>query len=265
MNKQFLYIFFLTSLFAFAACTNEAPPLMDEGTGEIRFTIVDTTDVEIPTKSSLYFDEDDIKEFRVSLKRGDIPIFTNRKYGEITGTSFTCSASQDYVLTAENCTEAEAESADKGWGQARVYGQEAFAVATGETKTVTVNCGLVNSSVEVRFSDFVESIFPTYSIKLHATDAPDRSLTFDESNRLYRKAYFNVGETGRELTYTINLPVPYNGGAYTGTLTLSPSKSYTLSVSVSGDTTNTTVTLGVTVDGTLLEEILLTEKINPYQ
>lgn len=264
MNKQILYLLFLLGLFAFAACTNEAPPLTDEGTGEIRFAVIDTTDVEISTKSSFYFDEDDIKEFRVSLKRGDTPVFTNRRYGEIVGTSFTCSASQDYVLTAGNCTEAEAESAEKGWGQARVYGQETFAVATGETKTVTVNCGLANSSVEVKFSDFVESIFPTYSIEMHATDKPERSLTFDESNHLYRKAYFNVGKDGRELSYTVNLPAPYKG-PYSGTLTLYPSKNYTLSVSVTGDTTSTTVTLGVTVDRTLLEEILLTEKINPYQ
>ena len=190
MNKQFLYIFFLTSLFAFAACTNEDTPLADEGTGEIRFAVIDTTDVEISTKSSLYFDEDDIKEFRVSLKRGNTPIFTNRRYGEIAGTSFTCSASPDYVLTAENCTEAEAESAEKGWGQARVYGQETFEVVTNESKTVTVNCGLANSSVKVEFSDFIESIFPTYSMELHATDAPDRSLTFNENNHLYQKAYF---------------------------------------------------------------------------
>ena len=265
MNKQFLYLLSLLPLLSFAACTNEDSPLQNEGTGEIRFAIADTTDVEISTKSSLYFDEDDIKEFRVSLKRGDTPIFTNRRYGDIAGTSFACSASQDYVLTAESCTEAEAESADKGWGQARVYGEETFAVTTGETKTVTVNCGLANSSVAVEFSDFVESIFPTYSIELHATDAPDRSLTFDENNHLYRKAYFNVGESGREVSYTINLPSPYNGEPYTGTLTLSPSKSYTLAVKVNGDTTNTTVTLAVTVDGTLLEEIRLTEGINPYQ
>ena len=90
MNKQILYLLFLLGLFAFAACTNEAPPLTDEGTGEIRFAVIDTTDVEISTKSSFYFDEDDIKEFRVSLKRGDTPVFTNRRYGEIVGTSFTC-------------------------------------------------------------------------------------------------------------------------------------------------------------------------------
>ena len=264
MNKQILYLLSLMGLLSFAACTNEDTPMQNEGTGEIRFAVVDTTSVEIPTKSSLYFDEDDIKEFRVSLKRGDTSIFTNRRYGDIAGTTFACSVSPDYVLTAENCTEAEAESAYKGWGQARVYGQETFEVVTNESKTVTVNCGLANSSVKVEFSDFIESIFPTYSMELHATDAPDRSLTFNENNHLYQKAYFNAGEAGRELSYTINLPSPYKG-PYNGTLTLHPSKSYTLSVKVTDDTTSTTVTLDVTVDGTLLEEIVLTEKINPYQ
>lgn len=265
MNKQILYIFTLMGLFSFAACTNEDSPIQNEGTGEIRFAVVDTTSVEIPTRSSLYFDEEAIKEFRVSLKRGDISLFTNKRYGDIAGTTFTCTASPDYVLTAENCTEAEAESANQSWGQVRMYGEEAFAVTANETKTVTVNCGMANSSVEVDFSNFIESIFPTYSIELHATDAPDRSFTFNETNYRYRKAYFNVGETGRILSYTVNLPSPYNKGPYSGIDTLLPSKCYILSVKVENDTTSTNITLGVTVDGTLLEEIPLTEKINPYQ
>lgn len=264
MTIHNLYIISLIGLLSFAACTNEDSPIQNEGTGEIRFAVVDTTGVEIPTRSSLYFDEEDIKEFRISLKRGDTPLFTNKRYGDIAGTTFTCSVSPEYVLTAENCTEAEAESANQSWGQVRMYGEETFAVTSGESKTVTVNCGMANSSVEVDFSNFIESTFPTYSIELHATDAPDRSLTLDQSNYQYSKAYFNVSETGRELSYTVNLPSPYKG-PYNGTLALSPSKCYTLSVKVKGDTTSTTVTLGVTVDGTLLEEIPLTEKINPYQ
>lgn len=265
MNKQLLYIFTLIiGLLSFAACTNEDSPMQDEGTGEIRFAVVDTTSVEIPTKSSLYFDEEDIKEFRINLKRGDTPLFTNKRYGDIAGTTFTCAVSPDYVLTAENCTEAEAESANQSWGQVRMYGEEAFAVTANETKTVTVNCGMANSSVEVDFSNFIESMFPTYSIELHATDAPDRTFTFNETNYRYRKAYFNVGEAGRELSCTVKLPSPYNG-AHNKTLNLSPSKCYTLSVKVENDTTSTNITLGVTVDGTLLEEIPLTEKINPYQ
>mgnify|MGYP002550184276 FL=1 len=264
MNKQLLYILSLIGLLSFVACTNEDSPMLNEGTGEIRFSVVDTTSVEIPTRSSLYFDEEDIKEFRVSLKRGDTPLFTNKRYGDIAGTTFTCTASPDYMLTAENCTEAEAESANQSWGQVRMYGEEAFAVTANETKTVTVNCGMANSSVEVDFSNFIESMFSTYSIELHATDAPDRSFTFNETNYRYRKAYFNVGEAGRELSYTIYLPSPYKG-PYSGTQTLPPSKCYTLSFKVTGDTEDTTITLGVTVDGTLLEEIPLTEKINPYQ
>lgn len=261
MNKQLLYIFILIGL---SACTSENIPIQNEGTGEIRFAVVDTARVEIPTKSSLYFDEEDIKEFRVNLKRGDTPLFTNKRYGDIAGTTFTCAVSEDYVLTAENCTEAEAESANQSWGQVRMYGEENFAVATGESKTVIVNCGMANSSVEVDFSNFIESIFPTYSIELHATDAPDRSFTFNETNYRYRKAYFNVGEAGRELSCTVNLPSPYKG-PYSKTVTLPPSKCCTLSIKVEGETGSTTVTLGVTVDGTLLEEIPLTEKINPYQ
>ncbi len=263
MHKQILYTLSLMGLLSFAACTNEDSFIQNEGTGEIRFAVVDTARVEIPTKSSLYFDEEDIKEFRINLKRGDTPLFTNKRYGDIAGTTFTCAASEDYVLTAENCTEAEAESADKGWGQVRMYGEENFAVATGESKTVTVNCGMANSSVEVDFSNFIESMFPTYSIELHATDAPDRTFTFNETNYRYRKAYFNVGETGRELSCTVNLPSPYKG--HSKTVTLPPSKCCTLSIKVEGETGSTTVTLGVAVDGTLLEEIPLTEKINPYQ
>lgn len=264
MNKLLLYILTLMGLFSFIACTNENNPILNEGTGEIRFAVVDTTSVKIPTRSSLYFDEEAIKEFRVSLKRGDISLFTNKRYGDIAGTTFTCSVSPYYVLTAENCTEAEAESANQSWGQVRVYGEAAFAVTANESKTVTVNCGMANSSVEVDFSNFIESMFSTYSIELHATDAPDRTFTFNETNYRYRKAYFNVGEAGRELSCTVNLPSSYNG-THSKTLTLSPSKCYTLSIKVEGETGSTTVTLGVTVDGTLLEEILLTENINPYQ
>ena len=244
MNKQILYILSLMGLFSFAACTNEESPLLSEGTGEIRFSVVDTTEVEITTRASHYFD---VNKFNVSLNRGS---------------EFTYSAGPDYVLTAESCTEVEAESANQGWGQARASGKESFAIVKDESKTVTVNCGVVNSSVSVKFSDYITSMFTTYSIELHATDATSRTFTFDKSNYTFKTAYFNVGESGRKVAYTVSLPSFKN--PYTGTLTLEPSKSYNLSVKVEGEGTNTTVTLGITVDGTLLEEKVLTEKINPY-
>lgn len=260
MYKQILYILPLMGLLSFAACANEENLLLSEKTGEIRFSVVDTTEVEITTKATLKFD---VNEFNVSLSRGNESIFSNRKYKDIAGSVMTCFVSPDYVLTAESCTEAEAESANQGWGQARATGKESFAVAANESKTVTVSCGLANSSVSVDFSDYITSMYTSYSIELHATDATSRTFTFDKSNYTFKTAYFNVSESKRELAYTVTLPSFEK--PYTGTLTLEPSKSYKLSVKVKGEGTNATVTLNVTADGTLLEEITLTEKINPYQ
>lgn len=259
MHKQILYILSLMGLLSFAACTNEENPLLSEETGEIRFSVVDTTEVEITTKASYSFNVD---EFKVSLSCGGEPKFSNKRYGDIKGSVMTYPASPDYVLTVESCTEAEAESANQGWGQARATGKEEFAVAANESKTVTVNCGMANSSVSVNFSDYITSMFSNYSIEIHATDAPNRTFTFYDNNYQFKTAYFNVSEK-RELTYAVTLPSPYK--VYSGTLEIVPSKPYKLSVKVGGEGTNTTATLKVTVDGTLLEEIPLTEKINPYQ
>lgn len=259
MHKQILYTLSLMGLLSFAACSNEENPLLSEEMGEIRFSVVDTTEVEITTKATLKFD---VNEFNVSLSCGNESIFSNRKYKDIAGSSITCSVSPDYVLTAESCTEAEAESANQGWGQARATGEEKFAVNANESKTVTVNCGLANSSVSVDFSDYITSMFSNYSIEIHATDAPNRTFTFYDNNYQFKTAYFNVSEK-RELTYTVTLPSPYK--VYSGTLEIVPSKPYKLSVKVGGENTNTDLTLGITADGTLLEEITPTEKINPYQ
>lgn len=261
MNKQILYILSLMGQLSFSACTNEDEPALSNETGEIRFSVVDTTAVELTTKALPNFD---VNEFNVSLSRGDESIFPNRKYGDIAGTSITCSAGSGYLLTAESCTEAEAESANNGWGQARVYGEKTFDIVANETTDVTVSCGLANSSVEVEFSDYITSTYETYSIEIYATDSPDRTLTFNELNHGFKTAYFNVGESGRELEYAVTLP-DFVENPYTGTLTLDPSKSHKLSVKKVGDDTSTTVTLSITVDGTLLEEKLPSEGINPYQ
>ena len=258
MNKKCPYIIFLFGLLSFSSCSNDNSPELSNETGEIRFSLVDTTEVEITTRASLNLD---VNEFSVSLSRGETPIFTDRKYKDIAGTTISCSAGPNYLLKAENCTEAEAESKNSNWGQARVYGEESFTVVANETNTVTVNCGLANSSVSVDFSDYIVSSFDNYSIDIYATDASSRTFKFDETNYKFKTAYFNVSGT-RDLSYTVTLPSPYK--PYTDTLSMEPSKSYKFSVKIDGDNENSTVTLGITVDGKLLDEIVLTENINPY-
>ena len=122
---------------------------------------------------------------------------------------------------------------------------------------------MANSSVSVDFSDYITSMYTSYSIELHATDATSRTFTFDKSNYTFKTAYFNVSESKRELAYTITLPSFKE--PYTGKLTLEPSKSYTLSVKVEGEGSTATATLGIAVGGELRDEIILPQKINPYQ
>ena len=261
MNKQILYILPLMGLLSFVSCTNDEDPIPSNETGEIRFSVVDTTAVEITTKAPFGLD---VNDFEVSLSRGNEPVFSGREYGDIAGETITCSASDDYVLTAESCEEAEAESANSGWGQARVYGKKSFAVVAGETTEVTVSCGLANSSVEVDFSDFITSTstFKEYSIELYADDAPNRPLTFDKTNYKYKTAYFNVGESGeRTLSYTINVS---SLKPYKGTLKVGRADAWKLLIKVEGEAGDMSVSLDVAVDKTLQEENKQ-ESINPYE
>ncbi len=258
MNKQILYILPLMGLLSFAACTSEEEPALSGGMGEIRLSVVDATEVVVDTKAASDWD---VEAFSVSLSQGGTSIFSDRPYGDIAGTSISCVAGEGYQVAVESCTEERAESVDNKWGQARMEGKETFAVLAGQPTDVAVECRRANASVEVVFSDFIESL-SGYSIKIHATDAPSRVLTFNQSNYKVKTAYFNVDES-RELSYTVNLPEPYK--PHEGTCTLAPSKDYKLSVNVMGEGTDTTVTLGITVDGTLLEEITLKQNINPYE
>ena len=162
----------------------------------------------------------------------------------------------------ESCTEERAESVDNKWGQARMEGKKTFEVLAGQPTDVAVECRRANASVEVDFSDFIESL-SDYSIEIHATDAPSRVLTFNQSNYKAKTAYFNVDESGRTLAYTVNLPTPYK--PYEGICTLAPSKDYKLSVTVKGEGSSTTATLGITVNGELLDGEIPSEGINPYE
>ena len=260
MNKHILYLLPLMGLLSFAACTGEEEPALSGEMGEIRLSVVDASEVVVDTKASSGWN---VEEFNVSLSQGGTSIFSDRPYGDIAGTSISCVAGDGYQVAVESCTEERAESVNNNWGQARMEGKETFAVLAGQPTNVEVECHRANASVSVDFSPFITGTFEEYSITIQAKDAPDRVLTFNQGNYKAKTAYFNVDESGRTLAYTVNLPTPYK--PYEGTYTLAPSKDYKLSVTVKGEGTDTTVTLGITVNDKLLDGEIPPEKINPYQ
>lgn len=125
MNKRILYLLSVLCFFSFSACTSEEEPVLTEELGEIWLSVVDTSKVEVVTRALSGFD---VKDFNVSLSRGETMVFSSRKYGDIAGSPITCSAGSGYLLTAESCTESEAERTNSGWGQARLAKDTSFTV-----------------------------------------------------------------------------------------------------------------------------------------
>lgn len=232
--------------------------------GEIRFSVIDTTQVEVETKAITGLD---VNDFNVALSRGDNWIFTSRKYKDIAATSIPCEAGTGYLATAESCTEGDTERANNGWGQVRVAGEQEFTVKPVEPTEVRIQCALVNTSVRVVFSDFVKENFTDYSINMYAADATGRDFTFDKDNHSYKTAYFNVGVERRALQYTARLTLPgaKEPHTYSGDLTLEPSRSYQLTVKLDDESQSKLSIQITTIDGTLVKEEVWSETINPYE
>lgn len=84
MNKQILYLLSVLCFLSFVSCTSEEETVLTEEQGEIWLSVVDTSKVEIVTRALSGFD---VKDFNVSLSRGETVVFSSRKYGDIAGSS----------------------------------------------------------------------------------------------------------------------------------------------------------------------------------
>ena len=101
---------------------------------------------------------------------------------------------------------------------------------------------------------------------LYAVDVSSRSFTFNKNNYSYKTAYFNVGAVGRALQYTINLTLPGEKEPHTyfERFDFGASHSYHLTVKLD-DESKSKISIGIMVDGTLVDEKTATEIINPYE
>lgn len=72
MNKRILSILSAISLFSFVACTNEDEPITSTQKGEVRFSVIDTTQVEVETKAITGLDVNDFTCSVVSQRSMDL-------------------------------------------------------------------------------------------------------------------------------------------------------------------------------------------------
>ncbi len=213
----------------FAACSLSedveiAPTPDDEAMGTLEIAL--TRAATRATTTVITKEEAD--NFLVTIFKGSDVV---RETVRLKDLNSSLSAGYGYTVKAENCSDAEAESANEGWGQRHFAGTSAsFAIKAGQTTKVDVGCSVVNAGMEVVFYEAFISNYTTYSLTI--VDG-DRTIVFDSETGGYsdgnniregRTAYFNVGaDETRTVTYHIEATGTTNV-SQTGTMTLTKAK-----------------------------------------
>lgn len=167
-----------------------------------------------------------------------------------------------YYVTAENCTEADAEA---GNGKMRLYGRssDVILIADALFQTATVGCTVANAKVSVQFDQSVQGRFADLKVSLDGGTARTAPLVISETETgVVTETWFNPSE----LTYTIS-----------GTFTASGmNKAVNISNTISLEARNNVLLLvkvnlengqlmpSVTVDTQIDDLTEIPEEFNPY-
>jgi hypothetical protein len=108
-----------------------------------------------------------------------------------------------YYVTAENCTEDDAENAEDGKGKMRLFGRSTDITLSAAqlSQTATVNCTVANARVSVKFDESVKNRFSGLKVTLSGGTKRDEVIGINETESNVETVYwFNPSE----LTYTIS-------------------------------------------------------------
>lgn len=169
----------------------------------------DGVNVDVVTRAAHELTESEAAEYTIILRQGENLVWT-KNFTDITGPDCTQPLGTDYIVSAENCTIEEAEGANEGWGQRRIAGEsEPFAIVTGDTTAVMVNCSVQNAGLCVMFDKSFTDYFSEYAVttddlralKFNATNAAE----FDVNRQLTHGtiAYYNVESNGKHMVNVI--------------------------------------------------------------
>ncbi len=261
MKKNFLCVIGLACMAVACNSVVEEPVQY----GEISVSLGEP-EVEVITKAgeSLNKDSDLAKSYTVSIfdKEVDEAKYTASYYDFATqklplGT---------YYVTAENCTEADAEAAKEGYGQMRLFGQSPDIMLSVDniSQTATVNCEIVNAKVSVEFADAITTEnFENLQVVLSRT-APSRTVTVPYASST-TEVWFDAGSA---VSYSIT--GTFKSGTYTkpvslsGNFTLAAKNHVRIAVSVNLDNGQLTAP-EITYDTVLNDPSTEDNVFNPYE
>lgn len=167
-----------------------------------------------------------------------------------------------YIVSAENCTEAQAESGNKGNGQIRVYGSQEVTISS-LSNNVSFTCTVQNARVEVVFDSSVDTYASDVQVVLNSGS---RSLTIPYSSASTICWFNPTAENGFSWTISGTLKNNTNDSINkSGSRKLAAKDNIRLNVSINASNGQLIINQdAITIDTTIKEGDTIDVPYNPY-
>ena len=246
MSKHATILLPLLAVLLFATCISEydGPWATVQGTFSLELA-ADGLELEVETRAPRNLTDAEAAAYLVSLTQDESIVWQQKAFSTITQADRTQPLGGGYIVSAENVTANDAESANDGWGCLRYAGQsETFSIVSGQITHVTVPCRMANAGLNVIFDKSFTDYFTDYAV----TTDDLRALKFNTNGYT---AYYNTGSTGSHpLNIIISASAGWDGTVRLNrTLTLQAGKIIRLYVKLnSTEPTEGNISLSVTYD-----------------
>lgn len=258
-------LFAAVGMMLLAACSNSDEPQVEQyGTISLGMS----TDISVSTRATTP-SPDELANYQITINQtGESTAIKEGKYSALfnTGNTLPLKTGNGYTLTAANCTDTEAESANDNQGQMQLKGtSDPFNVTANQNTDVSVNCTVANTNLTVSWDATITgqtSVFTDLKAVIHENSNETRQFTFTNNSSTDPHPWFNIDSDPQlvgTITYKFNgTEKSYN---FSG-ITLTAAKHVKLTISASAD--NGQITVSITVDNTVTDDNQ-TITINPYE
>lgn len=229
---SYLKMFLALLLLVFwGSCSNEKEQESSSGKGSIMVDL--SSDLSYNSRSIDESAYQNVNNYKVSLYKGDEPVYTDKFYGELE-LEQQVDFGVSYTLTAYY-----GEDVAAGYDKLYVKGSQTFSLAQGDRKTVSVTCKPANARLSLIYkgnddTDTFEDYFKDCKVSIK-TDYMDEAWTMNKEN-VGQELYLKTGVEGVKATLSFSLidkngeQVTISGFENEKTIDLKPCYSYTLTI-----------------------------------
>lgn len=188
MTKKILFLPVIVFLMGIVGCSkNDNQKII--GQGEAEFNIENSFDISVLAKTTSQAPGD----YSVVITNTDNSLVVfNKTYSEL-GISMVLPAA-NYIITAESCTQNDAQTVPDERGQLRLAGSTAFAIKSATITPVNFTCFVANAKVSVGYSENFKSVFSDFSVEIYEASDINRKLIYSKEATMDTElGYFNLG------------------------------------------------------------------------